>query len=309
MLGNRTMLANNQSVDAFIGAFMNAGATETQDTLKPFWMDAMRIGNRKREIDTLSAARASFVPAPVRQQLALAWTNTQALTRTWSTTPLPAATGIPGAINTMTGLLDTVNVISRDYFGRPYATTLRTDNRIVVGSQLAVHIMQGVTNNTTRDDFIALIDDQVDNWTIPRLRVWFTAMGVNAVANGRIRLQQLPVVATQKVHLTNYVANVDATASIQDPIATVMDALFPPAVNWQGAHVTMELFGEIDANNPHYFKGQGWRSNPTANGALGGLPGGINAARDGMRDELANALAGYQNLVQAFMTERLNCLV
>jgi hypothetical protein len=48
MSGNRTMPANNQSVDAFIGAFMNAGATETQDTLKPFWMDAMRIGNRKR---------------------------------------------------------------------------------------------------------------------------------------------------------------------------------------------------------------------------------------------------------------------
>ncbi len=131
------------------------------------------------------------------------------------------------------------------------------------------------------------------------------------VSNGRIRHEALPQVAGKNVHLTNYVANVDATASIRNPINSVVDALFPPSPNnaWMGTHVTMELFGQDDADNPRYYKGRGWRANPNANGQFGGLGNNENAVRDSLRDALNNALAGYQAKVQAVINARLRAVV
>lgn len=310
MSGTGSVPVANVSTEHFIQAFMNATSAETQDALKPFWMDAMRIGNRRTEIESLSPARGSFVTQPMRLTLQVDWDRTKELTRLWSANPPPPADDIPDAVAEMAAIRDRVSAINNGYFFDPYRSTLRDDNRVVIPSQLAGQILGLVNNNTDRTAFIQIINQQIGVWTVPPLRVWFTAMGVGAVANGRIRLQALAQVSNTNVHLTNYVANVDNTASINDSINDVMDALFPPAQgDWLGTHATMELFGQDDQDNPRYYKGQGWRSNGHANGQLAGMNGGIAAARNGVQAELNTALAGYQVQVQAFINRRLGALV
>jgi len=310
MSGTRTVPTENPPTTAFIEAFLGAITTETQSALKPFWSDAMRIGNRRHEIETLSAARASFIPAHARQELTAIWDDTKTLTRRWSSNPPPQANEIPAALAAMTGLLNRISLVSQDWFGNPYLSTLRDDGRVVLPSQLANHILQEVHRDTDRPTFIGILTSQLNNWTVPRLHVWFTAMGVPSVANGRIRLQELSPVQGKKVHLTNYLANVDATSSIRDPIQTVMNALFPPAQgDWLGTHVTMELFGEDHQDNPRYYNGQGWRSNQNANVQLGNLQGGVDAARAGLQQQLTDALSAYKQKVQTIIDERRAALI
>ena len=305
MSGTQTVPTQNLPTTAFLEAFTSAITAETQSELKPFWSDAMRIGNRRHEIETLSAPRASFVPANASQELAAIWNDTKTLTRRWSNKPPPQANEIPAALAAMTGLLNRISLVSQDWFRNPYLSTLRDDGRVVLPSQLANHILQEVRRDTDRPAFMGIVTSQINNWTVPRLHVWFTAMGVPSVANGRIRLQELSPVQGKKVHLSNYLANVDATTSIRDPIQTVMDALFPPAQgDWLGTHVTMELFGQDHQDNPRYYKGRGWRSNQNADVQLANLQGGVDAARADLQQQLTDALNAYQQKVQTIINER-----
>jgi hypothetical protein len=298
-----------QSTDDFVGAFHAKQTSEPDADLKPFWLDAMRVGNRRRELETLSPALRTFIPGPVLSDLDDIWRDTKVLTDKWSNQVVRApATDIPGDIAAIGVLLNRANVINRNWFGQPHRTAIRLDNRVVLDSQLYNQIYQ-LRSTLNRDAFVALITDQVNTWTSPPLRVWFKAMDVPAVANGRIRLQSLGQVAGVNVHLTNYLANVDQPASIRGTVASIMDDLFPPAgADWRGTHVTMELFAQDSDDNPKFFKGRGWYTTVAANAEYGAL-GGVNAVRNGLAAALTGALNGYQADVQNIMNTRLTALI
>ncbi len=312
-------ISQQQAVNAFVAPFNAAPAAEPNDALKPFWIDAMRINTRKFDLDKIPplSVPGSYMPALVRQNLGVDLARFQVLVTKWTPgpTPRPAATDIPNDVQEMDQLFGRINQVWRLYFQKLRVDlqkdVARVDNRIVPNSQLWDNLFADQSlRDLSRADFVTAIGDKITAWRRPRLRDWFAAMQYPAVANGRIRLEALNQVRGYDTHLTNYLANVDATASINDPIATVMDALMPPAgADWRGLHVTMELFGQDDDRNPKFFKGQGFYTTQAANQMLQGLQGGINGVRGALQAELNAALQTYQGRVQILINARLACLV
>lgn len=167
------------------------------------------------------------------------------------------------------------------------------------------HRIKTEAREQTKANLAAWVNDQIDAWKTPPIRVWMQAIGLAAVGHGNLRVIPLAEHAGYPTHISLYQVNIDLNVplSITTAVPTLVDALLPPSNGgYKGLHVTWELFGQNDTNNPRFFRGtDGFSVKPAVI-----IPPTVDrvALQTNLQQQLTNKVAAFTLSIQQLIAAR-----
>ncbi len=308
---------SGSGVADFVLAF--GSKKDSDQLLQDLLGDARRISSRLDDIKKAGDVLSSYFTDAVKKGIQEVTDEHAQLMAQW-TNPLPADLGnrqkIAAHTERMSKAFDKIN----DIYNKWNPTQLQAIMRREVAA-LNLLVRPGpawdqlfslpALTKVKKADLPAFVANFIVDWKSPKLSVWMREGQITA-ASGKLRVIALSPFEGVKTHMSIYIANIDpnGSRSIDDAIEDIVDTLLPAAApgGTLGTHVTWELFGQDDRNNPRYFKGSDFFIN---GGASKLAEYGTDQAKlsANLEKQLQDQTTAIRNLLQKFIATRKAAVV